>query len=327
MAALRIKIALGRLGRLLFAVTCEPFLLPLIYHDNYSCPFPENHRFVMSKFVRLYQYLQKSGYVKSNIVRPKKASIDCLATTHDKAYLQAMFSDSLDTKVWRRVGLPWSEGLIERTMTAPNGTLLTARAALNKGLACHLAGGTHHAHYDFGSGFCMVNDLAYAAKQLLDEGRVNKVLIFDLDVHQGDGTASILANEPRAYTCSIHCQKNFPFRKSDSDLDVGLPIGMQDQEYLTVVNDTLAQLISEQKPDIVLYDAGADVWQHDELGHLDISWQGVRARDEQVIAQCLNANIPVATVIGGGYDKDHNRLAERHAIVVEAAYAMWKKYA
>lgn len=281
----------------------------------------------MSKFVRLYEYLKKNGYVNSNIVRPKKATVDCLAMAHDKTYLNAMFTDSLDAKVWRRVGLPWSEGLIERTMTAPNGTLLAARAALRKGVACHLAGGTHHAHYDFGSGFCMVNDLAYAAKRLLAEGLVKKVLIFDLDVHQGDGTASILADEPQAFTCSIHCQKNFPFRKSDSDLDIGLPIGMQDEEYLKVVNDTLAKLLVEHQPDIVMYDAGADVWQHDELGHLDITWQGVRRRDENVIAQCLNAGIPVATVIGGGYDKDHARLAQRHAIVVEAAFAMWKKMA
>jgi len=301
-------------------------LLPLIYHPNYSCPFPEEHRFVMSKFVRLFEYLKGKGIANGNVIRPKIATIDDLSVSHCSDYLSDMFSDNLDAKVWRRVGLPWSQGLIDRTQTAPNGTLLTARAALHKGIACHLAGGTHHAHYDFGSGFCMVNDLAYTAKKLLAEGSVNKVLIFDLDVHQGDGTASILANEGSAFTCSIHCEKNFPFRKYASDLDVGLDVGMQDKEYLTVVMDTFEMLIEQEKPDIVLYDAGADVWQDDVLGRLDITWQGIYERDSLVIKHCLNKNIPVATVIGGGYDKDHGRLAQRHGIVVEAAFEQYKKF-
>ncbi|REL32251.1 histone deacetylase family protein [Thalassotalea euphylliae] len=273
----------------------------------------------MSKFARLHQYLVKSGIAKSNIIRPKQASVDDLTIAHAQQYLQGLCDNGLDEKAWRRIGLPWSQGLITRTLTAPNGTLLTARVALKTGLACHLAGGTHHAHYDFGSGFCMVNDLAYTAKTLLAEKAVERILIFDLDVHQGDGTASILANEPNAFTCSIHCEKNFPFRKSASDLDVGLAIGLDDQAYLSVVRDTFEQLIAEQKPDLVLYDAGVDVWQNDALGRLDISWQGIYQRDHYVIDACLARGIPVATVIGGGYDKNHQRLAERHAIVVEAA--------
>lgn len=300
-------------------------MLPLVYHDNYSCPFPDNHRFVMSKFVRLHNHLKQSGYIKANLVKPKAASISDLATSHCPDYLSAMCGNTIDEKVWRRVGLPWSQGLINRTFTAPNGTLLTARIALKKGIACHLAGGTHHAHYNFGSGFCMVNDLAYTAKSLLSEGRANKVLIFDLDVHQGDGTASILADEPDAFTCSIHCEKNFPFRKFNSDLDVGLAIGLTDNDYLNVVNETLERLLNEVKPDIVLYDAGVDVWQHDVLGRLDISWQGIMQRDLDVIRQCTSAGIPVATVIGGGYDKDHQRLAKRHAIVVEAAHQVFQQ--
>ncbi|NMP31045.1 histone deacetylase [Thalassotalea sp. M1531] len=273
----------------------------------------------MSKFVRLYQYLKQSGLIKSNIVKPKQATLEALSIVHDINYLRAMCENAVDEKAWRRVGLPWSQGLINRTLTAPNGTLVAARVALQKGLACHLAGGTHHAHADFGSGFCMINDLAYTAKSLLAEGRVNKVLIFDLDVHQGDGTASILADEANAYTCSIHCEKNFPFRKFNSDLDIGLAIGLKDAEYLHVVQATLERLLEEQKPDLVLYDAGVDVWQDDVLGRLDISWQGIKQRDEYVINTCLKSGIPIATVIGGGYDKDHDRLARRHAIVIETA--------
>jgi len=276
--------------------------------------------------VRLYEYLKREGIANGNVIRPKVASIQDLSISHCTQYLGEMFTDNLDAKAWRRVGLPWSQGLIDRTQTAPNGTLLTARAALRKGVACHLAGGTHHAHYDFGSGFCMVNDLAYTAKRLLAEGMVSKVLIFDLDVHQGDGTASILENEPNAFTCSIHCEKNFPFRKYSSDLDVGLDIGLQDKEYLSVVMDTFEMLIEKEQPDLVLYDAGADVWQEDVLGRLDISWQGIYERDSLVIKHCLNKNIPVATVIGGGYDKDHERLAQRHAIVVEAAFEQYKTF-
>lgn len=300
-------------------------MLPLVYHDNYSCSFPEEHRFVMSKFVRLHNYLKQSGVIKANLIKPKTATIDDLSIVHCPTYLNEMCGNQIDDKAWRRVGLPWSQGLINRTLTAPNGTLLTARIALQKGLACHLAGGTHHAHYDFGSGFCMINDLAYTAKSLIAEGRAKKVLIFDLDVHQGDGTASILANEPSVYTCSIHCEKNFPFRKFNSDLDIGLDVGLADTEYLQVVNETLARLLAEQKPDIVLYDAGVDVWQHDVLGRLDISWQGIYQRDTDVINQCISAGIPVATVIGGGYDKDHHRLAKRHAIVVEAANQIYQQ--
>ncbi|ASP37870.1 histone deacetylase [Bacterioplanes sanyensis] len=300
--------------------------VPLVYHPNYSCPFPGDHRFVMSKFVRLYQYCQQWDMIDGNLHQPETASIEQLSIVHDLDYLHGLVNNNLDARVWRRTGLPWSQGLIERTLTAPNGTLLTARLALEHGLACHLAGGTHHAHRDFGSGFCLVNDLAYCAQTLLEQGEVQRVLIFDLDVHQGDGTAAILANEPRALTCSIHCEKNFPFRKAVSDVDIGLETGLEDDAYLDVVERTLIRLLDEQRPDLVLYDAGADVWQHDALGHLNISWQGVKRRDELVLQQCLQRHIPVATVIGGGYDSDHQRLAQRHASAIEAAFELAPLY-
>lgn len=169
-------------------------------------------------------------------------------------------------------------------------------------MACHLAGGTHHAHFDFGSGFCILNDLAYTAKTLIDKGEADKILIFDLDVHQGDGTAAILKNEPRVFTCSIHCEKNFPFRKSASDLDIGLEVGMEDNAYLEMVETTLTRLLAQEQPDLVLYDAGVDVWTSDELGRLKISWSGIQQRDELVLKTCLQRHIPIATVIGGGYD-------------------------
>jgi len=290
--------------------------LPLVYHANYSCPFPENHRFVMSKFVRLHDYVNQQGFVTNNLFKPETASLNDLSKAHCSNYLENLCGNAVDAKEWRRVGLPWSQGLVDRTLTAPNGTLKAARLALKYGMASHLAGGTHHAHHDFGSGFCILNDLAYAAKTLVDSGEAKKILIFDLDVHQGDGTAAILQNEDRVFTCSIHCEKNFPFRKTQSDLDIGLDVGLEDQAYLDIVQNTLTQLLNEHQPDLVLYDAGADVWEDDELGHLNISWQGIHDRDSLVLEMCLQRHIPIATVIGGGYDKDHNRLAVRHGIVV-----------
>ena len=293
--------------------------LPLVYHPNYSFEFDPNHRFVMSKFADLYQHLVQTGYVNHNIFKPLRASISELEKVHCSRYLHQLNQNTLDEKASRRIGLPWSEQLMARTFIEAQGTLLTAQLALKNGIACHLAGGTHHAHYDFGSGFCMVNDLAYTATSLIDSGDITNVLIFDLDVHQGDGTAAILQHHPYIFTCSIHCEKNFPFRKSQSDLDIGLAICMQDDAYLALIESTLRSLIADLNPSLVLYDAGVDIWQHDGLGKLDISWQGIEKRDHTVLSVCQRLGVPVVTVIGGGYDKDPQRLSQRHSIVVQQA--------
>lgn len=304
-------------------------MLPIIYHPNYSCEFPEKHRFVMRKFADLYAQVNALGLLAvdgRNLFQPTQASLADLSLAHCPDYVAQMCSNQVDHRAWRRIGLPWSQGLVARTLTAPNGTLLTARKALQYGLASHLAGGTHHAHYDFGSGFCILNDLAYCAQTLLSTGEVNKLLIFDLDVHQGDGTAAMLAKQANAITVSIHCEKNFPFRKYPSDVDVGLPMHMQDAQYLSIVEQTLQEALSIHQPDLVLYDAGVDIWQGDALGHLDISSEGMYLRDELVIRTCLQQHIPLATVIGGGYDEDHGRLARRHSVVVEVAAQLFGQY-
>tara|TARA_B100000809_G_scaffold251933_1_gene286040 strand:- start:5440 stop:6345 length:906 start_codon:yes stop_codon:yes gene_type:complete len=298
--------------------------IPLITHPAYSYDFPGKHRFPMQKFALLHEYLQSIGLAtKTNTLRPGRAKHEFLQTAHCADYISRFCEGHLSDKEVRRLGLPWSKGLVRRTVISPAGTLLAAHYALNNGIACHLAGGTHHAHYDFASGFCIFNDLAITAKTLLSAGLVNKVLIFDLDVHQGDGTARILEHTPEVFTCSIHCAKNFPARKATSDLDVNLAVGMADDDYLKIVTDTLAQLIEQQQPDLILYDAGVDVYADDPLGLLNISLEGIRLRDHSVLKQARDAGVPIMTVIGGGYDKDQKALARRHAIAVEEAYTVF----
>lgn len=298
-------------------------MLPVVTHPDYSYHFPARHRFPMEKFGLLHQHLQSQGIATAaNTFRPGRCKFDVLALAHTTDYLERFIHNRLSDSELRRLGLPWSEALVRRTLISPNGTLLTANLALSYGLACHLAGGTHHAYRDYASGFCILNDLAIAALALLTQDKVKRVLIFDLDVHQGDGTASILSDEPRAFTCSIHCDKNFPVRKAKSDLDVGLPRGTEDTQYLETVSHTLQLALARAEPDLVLYDAGVDVYAGDPLGLLKISEAGIRARDQLVLKSCLELGIPVATVIGGGYDDDRQALARRHAIVVEEAYKL-----
>jgi acetoin utilization deacetylase AcuC-like enzyme len=275
----------------------------------------------MQKFALLLEHLQKQGIAKAdNVYRPGKARLDLLELAHCPEYLNNFINGSLSDKEVRRMGLPWSEGLVKRTLISPNGTLLTASLALRSGLACHLAGGTHHAHYDFASGYCILNDLAIAALALVRQAKVQRVLIFDCDVHQGDGTATILQDVAEITTCSIHCEKNFPQRKANSDIDVEVKKGVGDQEYLDIVADTLARALDSSQPDLVIFDAGVDVFEDDPLGMLNISLDGIRAREAMVIKTVRDLGIPLATVIGGGYDKNQAALARRHAIVVEEAH-------
>ena len=296
-------------------------MLPLVTHPAYSFPFPASHRFPMEKFALLADHVRERGWLTAdNLYRPGRARRELLERAHCPDYIGRFLDNALTEKEQRRMGLPWSEGLAHRTQIAPAGTLFTAQLALKHGLACHLAGGTHHAHHDFGSGFCIFNDLAVTARALLDTGRVERLLIFDCDVHQGDGTAALLADEPRAFTCSIHCEKNFPARKQPSDLDVGLARYTTDDDYLAVVDETLERALDEARPDLVLYDAGVDIYEHDPLGNLNISTDGITERERRVLRRCRDRHLPVATVIGGGYDDDRPALARRHALVVEAAH-------
>lgn len=300
--------------------------LPLVYHDDYSPPLPPGHRFPMEKFRLLRDHLVDSGLTRDEFLRrPEPCSAEILALAHDRGYIERYCSGDMSREELRRLGLPWSPALARRTLLAVGGSLLAAELALEHGLACHLAGGTHHAHYDHASGFCIFNDLAVIARYLLESGRVGRVLIFDCDVHQGDGTARILEGVPDAVTVSLHCEQNFPTRKAQSDWDIPLPKGMGDADYLKVVDDTLNYLLPLYQPDLVLYDAGVDVHRDDALGYLALTDEGLAARDEAVLRHCLERDIPVVGLIGGGYDKDRHVLARRHGILHHCAAKIWQE--
>ena len=296
-------------------------MLGLVTHPAYDIPLPDGHRFPATKFSRLMEILTRDGVLDGFAQHyPEPAARGDLAAVHCPDYIGAVAAGALSADALRVLGLKWSDVLRDRSFLAPNGTLATARLALAGGLACHAAGGTHHAHYDYGAGYCVFNDLAYAARRLVDEGAVGKVLIFDCDVHQGDGTARILAGDDRIFTCSLHCQSNYPARRAASDLDVEIEKGTGDAGYLAVVEDTLAALAARGlRPDLVLYDAGVDVHDDDRLGHLTLSHAGIRARDEMVIRHFRGQGCPVATVIGGGYGTDIDEVAMRHSLVFRAA--------
>lgn len=290
--------------------------LPVVWHPGYSIPQPPGHPFPMAKFRVLRERLAGGPYA---FIEPAPATLLQLASIHDAGYLEALSSGTLPVRAQRRIGFDCSPALYQRCRLETGGTLAAVDLALQQGLACNAAGGTHHAHHDFGSGYCLLNDLAVATRHALDYHGLSRVLILDCDVHQGDGTAALLAAEPRAFTVSLHCQDNFPARKQRSDLDIALPRGVDDRAYLAEISALLPGLLDRLQPDLVLYDAGADVHEDDRLGHLALSTAGLRARDLSVLQSCRQRLIPVAAVIGGGYDRDLERLADRHAQLFEAA--------
>jgi acetoin utilization deacetylase AcuC-like enzyme len=294
--------------------------LPVTYHDDYVVPLPENHRFPMDKFRRLYYLLLKDGVISpATVFRPELPPLDWLELVHTPAYVSAYLDGTLDAKAQRRIGLPWSIALARRTQIALSGTVLAAKLALEKGIAANTAGGTHHAFPDYGSGFCIFNDLAVTARVLQKEGLVDRVFILDLDVHQGDGTAYIFQNDESVFTFSMHCETNFPNVKQSSDCDVPLKVGMEDEEYLITLSDYLPDLLSAFKPDIVLYDAGVDTHADDRLGKLNLTDSGLFRRDMQVLTTCTQMGYPVACTIGGGYADDLDSLVYRHSLVHRAA--------
>jgi acetoin utilization deacetylase AcuC-like enzyme len=294
--------------------------VPIVYHPDYVTPLPAAHRFPMTKFRLLYDLLLADGVTTiDRVFTPELPPTEWLELVHDPAYIQAYYTGTLDPKAQRRIGLPWSPELVNRTRIALGGSILTAKLALKHGLACNTAGGTHHAFANYGSGFCIFNDLAVASRVLQQLGLVKQILIIDLDVHQGDGTAAIFRQDPSVFTFSMHCEVNFPGTKQTSDLDVPLREGMEDAEYLTTLFTYLPDLLDRVRPDLVLYDAGVDPHLLDRLGKLALTDTGIFQRDFQVLDTCISRGYPVACVIGGGYAEDLNALVYRHSLLHRAA--------
>ena len=292
---------------------------PLVYHEAYSAPLPSTHRFPMAKFRQLEGCLRDMGLASDGQMhRPLPVPRRWLELVHPRGYHQAFARDQLDRQAQRRIGLPATTPLVQRTWLAVGGTLLTARLALQHGVACHLAGGTHHAFPDFGSGFCIFNDLAITARVLLEQEGLQRLLVVDLDVHQGDATALIFQGDARVFTFSAHAASNFPARKQVSDLDLPFQDGVGDQDYLSQVGECLPALLERLQPQLVLYNAGVDPHQEDRLGRLCLTDMGLLQRDHLVLDACLRRGIPIATVIGGGYDA-MTPLVKRHALVFRAA--------
>lgn len=312
-------------------LTCQPtdsyMDLPIVYHPHYVAPLPAGHRFPMSKFQRLWELLVADGIVRPQSHHlPELPPPGAIERVHAPDYVRAYCQGTLDGKAQRRIGLPWSPALVRRTRMAVGGTILTARLALQYGLACNTAGGTHHAFPSYGSGFCIFNDLAIAARVLQHLGLVKTVLIVDLDVHQGDGTARIFQGDASVFTFSMHCEANFPASKQQGDLDLALPQGLEDGGYLQILAQYLPDLLPQVKPDLVLYDAGVDTHASDRWGKLALTDTGLYRREMQVLSTCVAAGYPVACVIGGGYSDDLAALAYRHSLLHRAATEVYRRY-
>ncbi len=283
------------------------------YPDIPEIPLPPGHRFPAGKYRLLKELVQRERALGSADLAPSPiASREQLLAAHAPGYVQAMLDGTIDKDIVRRIGLPWSEILVQRARATVGGSLAAAREALQHGISGQLAGGTHHAHRDFGSGYCVFNDLAVAALTLLAERAVGRIAIIDLDVHQGDGNSAILGADPRVFILSIQGAKNFPFRRVASTLDVDLPDDTGDDAYLAALNDTLEPILAF-RPDLVLYLSGADPLAEDTLGRLSLTHQGLARRDRVVFETFRYRAIPVAVAIGGGYAQPITATVEAYA--------------
>jgi acetoin utilization deacetylase AcuC-like enzyme len=288
----------------------------LFYTDHYTLPLPDGHRFPMAKYRMIRERLAATG--KFNLTPAPIADVEIIKRVHDPSYVDAVITGTLFSAAQRRIGFPWSEGFVQRTLRSAGSTLAATEQALRTGWGGTLSGGTHHAFRAEGSGFCVFNDIAIAAQKLIDDGRVKRVAVIDLDVHQGDGTAEIFNGRGDVFTLSVHCKVNFPFKKRTSVVDVELEEGLGDDEYLATLDRVLPQ-VADFKPAFVFYQGGVDVLATDTLGKLKLSADGVRDRDRRVFQFVKDLNVPVVVTQGGGYSKPIEATAEAHANTFLAA--------
>ena len=289
-------------------------MLKIAYHPIYKHNLPEGHRFPMEKYDLLPQQLLYEGTCKEeNFFKPEIPNNKYFFMVHDPEYVSDLMNMTLNQKAARKIGFPLNEDLIAREMIIADGTIKASEFALKYGIAMNIAGGTHHAFTNKGEGFCMLNDQAIGARYLLQKELANKILIIDLDVHQGNGTAEIFYNDPTVFTFSMHGKSNYPFHKEKSDLDIPLENGANDTSYLSILKEVLPDLITKEQPDFIYYLCGVDVIQTDKLGKLSLTIEGCKERDRFVLQTCKNHNIPVMCSMGGGYSPDIKIIIDAHA--------------
>ena len=294
--------------------------MQLYYHPLYSdLILPERHRFPIQKYKLLKTEIENLGVSAIHFQEPKKVTASQLALCHSQRYIDDFLNGILSDKAIKKMGFPYSQQLVERTLLSIGGSIRAAEAAFSHDLTFNLSGGYHHAYSDFGSGFCIFNDLAIAAAHLINTEQADTVLIFDCDVHQGDGTAQITQNYNQIITCSIHCEQNFPRNKQESTYDFALPAKTADDEYLATLKQALDFFFLIHNPDIILYNAGADIYTKDELGLFNISLNGVYERDLFVLNFCKQHQIPLMCALGGGYQRNLSSLINVHKQLFKAA--------
>lgn len=298
--------------------------LHIAYHPVYAHPLPEGHRFPMLKYELIPGQLLHEGTIgPDNLFSPQPCADEIVLLTHEPAYVYRLKEQDLSPQEQRKIGLPQSHGLTLREWIITQGTIDCCYAALENGVALNVAGGTHHAFANRGEGFCLLNDFAVAANYLLQEKMVHQVLIVDLDVHQGNGTAKLFEHNSKVYTFSMHGAHNYPFHKEQSDLDIALKDGTDDAIYLPLLDQTLAMLLDNIKPDFVFFLSGVDVLETDRFGKLKISMEGCRKRDEIVFSHLMAAGIPCVTAMGGGYSQDVRIITEAHCNTFRVAKEMY----
>ena len=292
--------------------------LPIVHHPAYVATLPEGHRFPMAKFGALAEHLRVAGLAPEGFHEPGEAPDAWLRLAHSAAYVDAVNHASVPRQIERDIGLPITADVARRGRLATAGTVLTARLALEHGLAANTAGGSHHARFEQGAGFCVFNDVAVAVRVLQADGAIGRALVIDLDVHQGDGTARIFAGDASVMTLSVHGAHNYPQEKAESDLDIALDDGTGDAAYLEVIGAAIPPALDRFAPDMVFYNAGVDPHAEDKLGRLSLSTDGLMTRDLFVIDEVRSRGLPLAAVIGGGYGQDHDAVGVRHATIHKA---------
>ncbi len=299
-------------------------MLKIAYSEVFHYSVPEKHRFPMQKYTLIPKRLLAEGTITTdNFFAPQCLSEEEILSTHTPEYWHKLKTQTLTRKEARPIGFEMTPALVERGRHIAHATYECAMYAQQYGVAMNVAGGTHHAFANHGEGFCVFNDVCIASNLLLNRGQAQQILVIDLDVHQGNGNASIMANEPRVFIFSMHGAKNYPFRKEVSDLDIELDNDTGDEEYLRILKETLPRLISQVNPDMIFYQSAVDVLATDKLGKLSLTQAGCKARDEYVLRQAKSANIPVAVVMGGGYSEDINDVVEAHCNTFRAAQEIY----